>query len=313
MSATVLAPQPPLSSSTTPIRTSYSPPRNETSLMHEEWNIPDPETPLNQGDILICRDPHKGVIESIRLVITADCDISQSKFGTHLACLRIVTFQEYLRSVWADKKLRRNMEKELEKLRAQLNKWNVRRLPGAIVLSPEVVVNWVRHSEPDAISRDLEIPEPDATKVTANIALFRSAIQVLDAKGSFDSFAKLVAFRSALSKVSHDDCRRDLVTQAQGEVLPEDIFLLPSLPQLDLGSAVVLLREIIGIPTNLVCFRTTDASSNEHFLRIGTLEPTFKYAVSQAFGTLYSRIGLPEAYEARCETVIEQLATFTWE
>ena len=55
-----------------------------------------------------------------------------------------------------------------------------------------------------------------------------------------------------------------------------------------------MLREIVGVSNDAVCFRATDATTTDSFLRVCRLQPTYKYAVSQAFGILYSRIGLPD-------------------
>ena len=74
--------------------------------MNSEWFIPEPSVPVRQGDILISRDPKSGSIEDICIVITADCDINKDKFGRHLACLRIISLENYFRTVWADRKLR---------------------------------------------------------------------------------------------------------------------------------------------------------------------------------------------------------------
>ena len=280
--------------------------------MQEEWHIPEPEIELGQGDILICRDPKKGVVEAICLVITADCDISQNKFGAHLACLRIISFHDYLRTAWAGKKLVRAVEKETENMRVLLNKSNARRIADAIPLSSEVVIDWVRRSEADAICRDLSMPDADAAKVELKITLLKNALQSLDETRALDRFSQLVTFRSILSNKNREDCLKEALQQAKSDVLPEDIFLLPSLPQLEIGSAVVLLREIVPVPVKSVCFRTCDADSKNFYLRIGSLEPTFKYAISQAFGSLFSRIGLPEAYETRRDTAIEDITNYNW-
>jgi hypothetical protein len=281
--------------------------------MEKEWHIPDATVPVEQGDILISRSAKTGSIEAIFLVITADCDITHVKFGTHLACLRIVTLQDYLRRVWADRKLRRVVETEVAKVCSLINKWNGRRISKAIPLSSEVVMNWVRNSQPKEICRDLGIPEAEAPKVETTLGIFRSALQALDSKRVSDNLTQLCAFRAAVSGKGTSDCLKDFLQQAQGESLPDDVFLLPNLPQLDIGPAVILLRELTGLPLDMIHFRTVDAISGNVFLRIGRLEPTFKYAVSQAFGTLYSRIGLPETYEMRCKSVIEDIAALNWE
>ena len=76
---------------------------------------------------------------------------------------------------------------------------------------------------------------------------------------------------------------------------------------------VVMLRDVVGISYEMVFYRAADADTADKFLRIGRLEPTFKYAVSQAFGALYSKIGLPAEYERRCRDVVACVDSFNWE
>ena len=86
-----------------------------------EWNIPDATVPLSQGDLLLSRDPATRDIYSISVVITADCDITHRKYGTQLASLRIISLQEYLRHYWAQRKLRRLIEAEANKVHELIN------------------------------------------------------------------------------------------------------------------------------------------------------------------------------------------------
>jgi hypothetical protein len=282
--------------------------------MNDEWIDHEADEPVQQGDLLLSRDPKTGRIKDLCTVITADCDIAHQKFGEQLACLRVVSLQDYMRADWAERKLRRNFDTEAERIRAQLDKWNSQRDSNAGPLSSEVVINWVKGCEPDQICQDLKIPEPVAAKVRTTLARFRSAVLALVADEATDNLARLVCFRAAMSGQPRDDCRNDILRQAQNDRLPDDVFLLTSLPQLpDVGPAMVLLRELIGIPSGTICFRSYDATSKDHFLRIGRLNPVIKYAVSQAFGVLYTRIGLPETYESRRRAAIEQIASFQWE
>jgi len=277
-----------------------------------EWSIPESASSLEQGDILMSRDPKTGEVTSILLVITADCDIAHGKVGTHLGCLRIILLQEYIRTFLVDKKLRRALETETEKVRTLLNKWNAERLKDAIPLSSGAVIDWIRASEPDTICSDLQIPAPNTPKVAATLKAFRTAVLALDEKPRSDKLARLSAYRSALSGKPFSECLQSILKQMEGESLPDDVFLLPDLPQLNLGPAIILLRELTGIPISSICFRAVDAVDSEMLLRIGRLDSTFKYFVSQAFGTMYSRIGMPDFYEARRDAVIGSLATLKW-
>jgi hypothetical protein len=281
--------------------------------MSSEWHIPDTAILVRQGDLLICRDPHTGVVEEICLVITADCDISKGKFGKQLACLRIITFQEYLRKVWSVRKLEDVVESATGKILERVNKWNSDRIGSKSNLSAEAVTAWVRRSEPEEICTYLNIPEKEVKKVQLDLSFFKAALAVLNDDPVSDKLQQLAAFRSARFGKTIEDCWQEVLQQAKNEKKPDDVFLLPALPQLEIGPAVVLLREIVGVRYDAVCYTTLDACTNEMFLRIGRLEPTFKYAVSQAFGSLYSRIGLPDDYESRCKKVFDQITELVWE
>ena len=280
--------------------------------MNTEWFVPSLEIPARQGDFLICRDPHVGHVEEICLVITADCDISKGKFGRQLACLRVISLSDYLRTVWAERKLRKLEKDEAEKLRGQIAKWHSKHIGNESQISAEAALKWLLRDDPEKICSDLAIPEKDSKKMRLSLGSFRTAFLALGEAAEASKLHQYATFRAhSLGRDVHL-CRQEILQQAQKEPMPEDVFLLPSLPQLETGPAVVLLREIVSVRHEAICYRSADASTNEMFLRVGRLEPAFKYAVSQAFGALYSRIGLPEEYELRCKVVIEEINQFDW-
>ena len=178
-------------------------------------------------------------------------------------------------------------------------------------MSVDAVTAWVNRSDPGEICSDLKVPQRESKRLQAALTSFREALSVLSDHP--DKIRQLVAFRAAIDGKTTQEIRSQTLIQAKGEKLPEDIFLLPSLPQLEIGSAVVMLREIVGVPAEVVCYRAYDASTKEIYLRVGRLEPTFKYAVSQAFGSLYARIGLSKEYEDRCKEAISLITEISWE
>lgn len=279
------------------------------TFMDTEWFTPPVEVPVLQGDLLLCRDPKIGVVEEICLVITADCDISKGKFGRQLGCLRVISFAQYLRTIWADRKLRRIVETEADKVRAQAAKWHSQQMGVDSNLSAAAVMQWVQDVDPSDICVELGVPKQDSKKFTATLTAFRAALRALQNTPD-DHFAQLVAFSSAISGRDPNIVKTDTLTKAQNEQLPDDVFLFPNLPQIDSGPSVALLREIVGVAHDRICYRTVDAYSNDMFLRVGRLQPAFKYAISQAFGSLYSKIGLPDGYERRCKDAINQIRHF---
>lgn len=276
--------------------------------MHSEWSVPGSEVPVRQGDLVISRRPKSGEIQELCLVITADCDIDKGKFGKQLACLRVTPLCAYIRSVWAEKQLQRAMSNERKKVWEQMVRWHTALLGEKSTLSVEAAENWIVRDSAEAICSALNIPEREQRKVRASISSYRSAIDNLAEVSEYDSHGKYVAFQSA---IEGRDCSQDIAKKAQENFkssLPEDVFLLPSLPQLEIGAAVVLLREIVAVAFDKVCYRAEEASDENLFLRIGRLQPTFKYAVSQAFGTLYSKIGLPKDYEEKRDNALNSIA-----
>jgi hypothetical protein len=281
--------------------------------MNDEWDITSADESLQQGDLLLSRDPKTGIVHDVCVVITADCDLAHHKFGKQIACLRITSLRDYLGAHWAERKLRRSLHSETEKILEQLNKWNAERDSHARPLSPDAITTWIKRCEPDEVCQELRIPADARDKLRTTIARFRNAILTLESEEFANYFVRLMEFRAAATGKTRDVCLQEIVKQAQNDTLPDDIFLLPDLPHLpDFGPAVVLLRDLFGLPFCSICLRSSDANSREHFLRLGTLLPTIKYALSQAFGMLYARIGLPEIYEHRKKAAIDKINAFQW-
>lgn len=278
-----------------------------------EFTIPGTDVAVRQGDILIRKDPKSTQIEEICLVITADCDISKTKFGRHLACLRVVGLDTYIRTIWASRKLEKLQTDEEEKLRGQVAKWHTRQIGSPSRLSVTATVSWVRRDEPFDLCSALEIPDGEHKKMVSILTNFRAAMSVLDSCEQDDDFKRYVKFKAMSNNLDLQSCRESVILQAKNDKLPEDAFLLPNLPQIENSPSVVLLRDIVAVPHGAIFYRTVDVDTNEKYLRIGRLEPTFKYAVSQAFGSLYSKIGLPSEYENRCIDAIKSLNKYSWE
>lgn len=277
-----------------------------------EWFLPEPSVPVRQGDVLVSRDPQSGALDEVCLVITADCDISKGKFGRQLACLRVLTVKDYVAKIWAQRKLDKLTKEETKKLRAQLAKWHSMATGKESTLSEMAARTWIARVEPPAICDALAVPDDGSRKKFLSVlGSYRDAFGGLDGAG--DPLTKLVTFKSTLGRTDLNTCRLQTLQQAQQEPLPEDVFLLPALPLAADTPCVVMLREIVGVSSDAVCFRATDATSSDSFLRVCRLQPTYKYAVSQAFGILYSRIGLPDEYENRCREVVAGIASFEWE
>lgn len=278
-----------------------------------EWLIPEPTTPVRQGDILICRDPKSGTIEHTHIVITADCDISKEKFGRHLAVLRVISHEQYIFDIWGEKKLAKLQKDEREKLRGQIAKWHSNALGRESTLTEQAAMSWLLREEPEQLCAELCVPVREKKKFTRSMVQFKEAFIRLEADKSLQSLKRYVNFLAILRAETFTSVLSKTLAQAHSDALPDDTFFLPELPEGGSNGAIVMLREILGIPVELICYRAHEAKSKDSFLRIARLKPDLKYAISQAFGSLYSRIGLSSEYEARCKAALAKTYNYGWD
>ena len=276
-----------------------------------DWLFPDSTEAVRQGDALLRRDPSSGAILESCLVITADCDISKKKFGYHLACLRMESLNEYIRFDWARGKFNKLIANESDRVRSQLAKWHTIKLGCKSNLSVTGIEEWIRRDSTDLICASLDVPLSDRKKLAVTIENYKAALNASEACDKADFLTRLVVFKAALSRTEIDECLKEALTQAQKESLPDDVFLLPSLPHTDKGAVLVKLREVTAVDFELIKYRSTEADLSRHYLRTGRLQPTLKYAISQKFGALYSRIGLSSDFEDRHKMAIESVFDIT--
>lgn len=280
--------------------------------MGTEWEIVSADLPIRQGDLLIRRDHRSGAISGMCVVITADCDINKKKFGSSYACLRIISLHDYLNYVWARKKVDEKFSGETKNITDRFNKWNSDRIGEKSNITESAVREWVSRDDPVVICDSLRLSGKEAKKALLAITEYKEITSVYNKSSTVGCFSCLAKIKSIKDKKNYEDCLCDLKDQAKKEKFPEDVFLLTSLPDVSSGPVLIMLREVVGVEQDLVCTRMTDAYGELHYLRIGRLVATFKYAVSQAFATLYSRIGLPGEYENRCVEAMGAIDEISW-
>lgn len=277
-------------------------------MSDSDWLFPDPNAEVRQGDFLLRRNPSSGAVLESCIVITADCDIRNRKFGNRLACLQIDLLHDYVRFDWARGKFNKAIANDSEQLRSQIAKWHTAKLGRTSSLTAKGCEDWIRRESADSICTALDVPTGDRRKLVAAIDTYGEALNASEAHTGGDFLTRLVAFKAKSARKAIDLCLKETLAQAQNESLPEDVFLLPLLPYTDNGAALVKLRELTAVDYSLIKYRASEADSSEHFLRTGRLQPTLKYAISQKFGALYSKIGLPSEFEERHKKAIESVS-----
>lgn len=274
-----------------------------------EWLAPDSTMPVRQGDLLVSQSYSGDPTQNMCLVITADCDISQRKFGDHLACLRVITLDDYIRTHWGAKKLAKFQEVESKKVWEQLVKYHALAQGGESTLTLEAAIRWVDREDPLELCEALRIPDDIREKFSNYLTKIRQARAAAVNRDKASPMHRAAGFKAALDVKDLEFVWEDLIKQARDDAnnLSEEFFLLATLPHIDNVAAVVLLRELVGISPERISDLAADARGGEKYLREGRLPPTLKYAVSQAFGNLYSRIGIPADYEKKQKEAIGKI------
>jgi hypothetical protein len=275
-----------------------------------EWLKVDYAEDIRQGDILMDKPPRGQRPTQIAVVITADCDIAQDKFGTDLACLRVVWYEEYVRHVWAGLERQKALKKISTKVGDQLRKAHRLFTGKTSTLSDERACEWLRDAELAEVASALGISNDAREKFIRNLEPSRAALQAVTK--NISAFDHCVALQAALDGTDRPAAVRKLVDKAQTADLPDDAFFLPGLPDHDESPAVVLLRGLVAVPAVNVARTLSDATSPAQRVRVARLHPTYKHALTQAFGNLYARIGMPVAFEKRVTFARKHLATLEW-
>ncbi|UPG92815.1 hypothetical protein [Luteibacter aegosomatissinici] len=263
-----------------------------------EWSTPPQDEEVRQGDILMERPPRGGQPAAMSIVVTADCDIAQRKFGTHLACLRLVWYPDYVRNTWAESERLKLLKAYGERLGARLRALHSAQLGQDSTLSDAAALDWLRREDMHAILDALDVPEGSHAGFTREFGPIQAGLRAeMDQP---DAFERCLALRSSVKAESRATAIAALLEKAGGQSkFPDDVFFLPGLPGYDVSPAVVLLRELVATNTEHVVHASSDAVASHHRVRVGRLIAPYKYALTQAFGNLYSRIGMPTEYEVR--------------
>lgn len=277
-----------------------------------EWKDLSPDAPIRQGDILVTRHHKSRVVEQMVVVITADCDIDKKKHGPQIACLNVQFHDEYIRTSWSQAMLAAAKRNALSQAGSKLRSVFANSGRNPEMLSDQAIEDWLIRDEIQAIANQLDVPESDLRSFDRSLRCCQTALRKAKELDGVTPFDRLRSFYAELNGKTLDESRVDLLKKALDATLPSDTFLLPGFPTDQKRPALILLREVIGVPSDMVTTRQSEVSTERPFLRVGRLRSTFKFALSQSFGALYSKIGLPAAYEQRRKTALSGTLSYEW-
>lgn len=271
----------------------------EERQVRYEWKDIPADTPIRQGDLLAILNRKSHAVEKMLVVITADCDLAQDKYGSQVACLSMRFHEDYIQDTWSEAFLANTKLKAVKQARDKLRAC-VHAMSGtASDFSTEAAEDWMLREDWKKIAATLCVPEDGMKSFERSILPCQRALHALKKIGEKSAFDRLREFTASLNDTPLKDTTSTILKKAHEDKIPSDIFLLPGFPGHIDRPALVFLRSIVGVSPSLIATRPSAVASPNHFIRVGRLRSTFKYALSQAFGALYSKIGFPLAYEER--------------
>ncbi|WP_454882635.1 hypothetical protein [Sphingomonas oryzagri] len=265
------------------------------------WTEVDSDRPFAQGDILRSASPDAKSEPSFGLIITADCDIVQSKAADRLTYVEVVTTRAYLERVWIPDQLQKYVKKQVKGAAEELTGL-MRRSGLELAMSADQLLDWLRDRPVEAIDKAVNrTGKPLDAKLVKTLTGLRCA---LGADADRKPLGQWRALRDILGEPV-DRQSADLASALAGGGGFPDFFLLPELPGASGLGYVALLRFIQTVHADKVFTSEVDAriqGQPEALHRVGRLTDGIRFAVTQKLAFLFSRIGLPSHYEDACKS-----------
>jgi hypothetical protein len=262
--------------------------------------------PIRQGDVL--RKFANGQPDSLWVVVTADCDIAQSKVSeSGVACVHLLSLRDYLQGEHLARVVTRQADSRLREFRDWVHAHWQKKPPPRGQLSDSAISEWVSVASAAEIASELGIDDKAATKtVESTLNALRAARDCLTDRAN--SLSKLRAL-AQLQRKPPADWRQFVQTQfarLQSTQLPDDLFFVTRIPNEQNLGFVARLRSLSFIRWHSIAATIPEAREQvEGYARIARLTATFKHGLAQQVGTLFARIGYPRAYEVERDEIFD--------
>lgn len=257
------------------------------------YSVPRGSSPLRQGDILEFRGEREGDAPEHIVVLTADCDLAQSKHGGRITCAVIRTRDEYILQGPVAKRVRMVTASLSEDIVAGIASETARQLSGGRF------ADWLREVGVSRVSEALggNLSDPLIKKIGL-LAELQAGDQVA---AILDTLVQIEVLDN--SKASPVKRKRVLAQEVTSHFQkpPGDVFLLTEIgPGLD-GGYFVELRNALQIDFKQIAL--THSFGGHAWRRISRLEDVYRYGMAQRFGMVFMSIGIPGSYEDECRAL----------
>ncbi len=251
--------------------------------------------PIEQGDILFWKDSQRP-FERAGIIVTADCDLAWRKHWGKISVVPIIPLEDCLEELLAPRILsthQKKLEESFHKKVTSLLTKNEGNSP-----SSEALENLLRIEElPVYFNSDKDLK------------FLHSCLRQIQGVNKFCSHKELLRrveafFNQGTKEDKMEDQLRKKIQQRFTK-LPGDLLLLPSIEGLPFQPAIVWLRIIREVDEKNIALRYSE-EKKDVAVRIGRLQPVFKYRITQMLAHVFSDIGLPSTYEEKIKNEIKE-------
>jgi hypothetical protein len=255
--------------------------------MLESSAVTDP-IPICQGDVLEWLESRD---DSYAIVVTADCDIANDKYGDYLSYVPAIPLRSYI----ADMYLKDQLLKEASKLTTQMYEFvrglqTIGRPDVSRPLSSDAIEGWLASTTVPDVLKILNIGDTSAEQKLTNMLLMRQRLQ--DPPVTDTEIIELLSeARGAKRRNIHRQIHDHLIR------LPGDKLYMSTV---DGGSNcsgfIVLLRRLREIAAEDIAIRPTQTPA-ARAKRVARLTSPYRYRLTQQLADIFASIGLPREYE----------------
>lgn len=260
---------------------------------------------IRQGDIIRKLNPKTDEVETLGIVITADCDIAQKKAGERYTWLEILPMRSYIEEPWAKEQLRKLAEKRARTVCDHLNGQLRKRQLELTALTHDSLAQWLRDKTAEEVWASVTGQAPPVdSKPLRDLQGFALTVSADKTQSPFSRLKAAWALFGVDEKNQQENVRNAFKDGGGFQ----DYFVLPELPrQTELGF-VVMLRSMWTIMASELYLTEQDARIHDRpdaFHRVGRLNDGIRFSITQKLAFLFSRIGMPKTFESACETATE--------
>lgn len=263
-------------------------------LRFPEWRELQPREPVRQGDILTsvaaAADPwHRHLV-----ILTADCDLANSKHAGALTCVPVITLEQYV-MLFRFERMRSSLANRMCDAARRI----YAKTADSREINPARFRDWVLEDDAFTISKTLGLEGKEAQAFTG---LCSAAANLMRAEPEDlrQVIEVLASAKVALGDATDlERASSSIAADLSGLVkdMPGDALFLNELSPAHSNGYVAYLRRVIEIYDREVARTVSQIASEARYVRIGRLRSPYVYALSQQFASVFSAIGLPPEYE----------------